>query len=199
MASGKFIADEIEREIAASMSPLSDAELKAIGDEAINVIVLRTKAGLDADRKAFKPYSDGYKKQREAMGRSSDKVDLSVSGHMQQGMISEPHDHEVSVVFLNPTEEKKAEIHNSGVDKVVSVRSHRRAVYINAKTGQRVSRKEAALDRKRKNKRVATKTEAVSTFSRHQKTPQREWFDIRNSVDVDIVQTVIEDKLKARR
>lgn len=198
MASARDIADAFDREIRDAMKPLTEPQLKVIGDEAINVIVLRTKQGIDADHKQFHEYSDGYKKHREQIGRSGTTVDLAVSGHMQQGMASMPNVQtgEVSVGFLSPAEEKKAAIHNSGVDKVVSVRSHRRSVYIDAKSGQRVSRKEAALDKKRKNKRVATKTELVDTFQRHQKTPKREWFDIRHPVDVGLVESVIVEQLK---
>lgn len=195
MASGKHISDEIEKEIAAATSRLSESQLKIVGEQAINVIVMRTKSGVDADHKQFTPYSPGYKKTRERIGRSSSTVDLAITGHMQQAMESTPGDGEVSIGFMNPLEEKKAEIHNSGVDKQVSVRSHTRSAYIDKKSGRRVSRKEAKRDSKRKNPRVMARTENVSMFQRHQVTPKREWFDIRYGADIDAVGSIIAELL----
>lgn len=192
------IARAIEHEVAEAIGELTEAELKTIGDAAVDVIVLRTKQGVDADHKPFVPYSDSYKKTRERLSRSTTTVDLAVTGHMQQAITTEPGADSVTLGFLNPNEEKKAAIHNSGVDKIVSVRSHTRNAYIDSKTGKRVSRKEAALDKKRKNKRVAVRTESVDVFERHQKTPKREWFDIRHDVDVDIVAAAVRDVLDSR-
>lgn len=199
MASGKNIADEIEREIGRALGSLTDAEMKAVGDQAINVVVLRTKAGVDADHKPFVSYSDGYKKTRERLSRSTSVVDLAVTGHMQQAMESSPRDGEVSIGFMSAAEEMKAEIHNSGVDRQVSVRSHTRSAYIDSKTGRRVSRKEAKRDSKRKSPRVVARTENVGSFQRQQRTPKREWFDIRHPRDIDAVGEAISDVLSQRK
>lgn len=201
MASGKHIADEIEREIQKAMAPFTEAELKLVGEQAISVIALRTKQGVDADHKPFTPYSDGYKKTREKLGRSSATVDLAVTGHMQQAMESRPDvaEREVNIGFMSAAEETKAAVHNSGVDKQVSVRSHTRSAYIDKKTGRRVSRQEAKRDMKRKVQRVTTRTERVDVFKRNQRTPKREWFDIRHPADTRAVEAVIEDIITNKR
>src|SRR5579884_766277 len=99
---GSSIAHAIEHEIQEAIGEFTEAELKDVGDAATAVIVLRTKQGLDADHKAFAPYSDSYKKTRERLSRSTTTVDLAVTGHMQQAITTEPGADSVTLGFLNP-------------------------------------------------------------------------------------------------
>lgn len=191
-STARDVARMIEEEIARAASPLEPEQMAAIGDLAINVITLRTKAGLDADRKPFVPYTPSYQRQREKIGRSSSTVDLSVSGHMQQGITRDAQGGEVSLHFMSPIEERKAIIHNDGVNTTVSVRSHTRRVFVNPKNGQRVSAKKA------KKSGAVQRTESVDSFRRHQRTPKREWFDIRASEDEKIIENAIDEMLSER-
>jgi len=187
----------IEEEVARATSPLEPEQMADLGDLAINVIVLRTKAGLDADRKAFVPYTPTYARQRQKIGRSA-TVDLAVSGHMQQAITKSVEGNETSLHFMSPLEERKALIHNDGVDTSVSVRSHTRSVYVNSKNGQRVSAKAAAKAKSAGQSHIVAREERVESFRRHQRTPKREWFDIRASEDEKIIENAIDEMLSER-
>lgn len=181
----------IEEEVARAAGPLEPEQMAELGDLAINVITLRTKSGLDADRKPFVPYTPTYARQREKIGRSS-SVDLSLNGHMQQAITKEVVGNETSLHFVTPLEERKALIHNEGVNTTVSVRPHTRRVFVNPKNGQRVSSKKA------KKLGAVQREERVDSFRRHQRTPKREWFDIRASEDEKILEDAIDEMLAER-
>lgn len=192
-STAKDVARMIEEEIARATSPLGTGQLASIGDLAINIIILRTRQGLDADKRPFVPYSPTYQRQRQKIGRSSSTVDLAVTGHMQQAITKSVSGNEVSLHFVSPLEERKAAIHNDGVDTTVSVRSHTRSVYVNSKNGQRVSAKAGAKAQRSGATHIAKRTETVDTFRRHQKTPKREWFDIRAADDERLIEDAIDE------
>lgn len=200
MGSPKEVADEFDAMVsgAGGVLDVDDATLLATGHQALNVILLRTKKGLDADHRRFTPYTEAYAQKREKLGRSTSTVDLAITGHMQQSATVTVHGGEAIIDFMNEREAIKAAAHNSGVDKNVYVRSHSRKTAVNIYTGQRVSTREAKLDGKRKNKKVGYRVEAVGGFQRHQFTPRREWFDIRHPQDMDIVEKAMGVAIEAR-
>jgi len=197
-STARDVARMIEEEVARASSPLEPEQMAAIGDLAINIITLRTKSGLDADRKPFVPYTPTYQRQREKIGRSSTTVDLAVTGHMQQGITKDAHGNEVSLHFVSPLEERKAIIHNDGVDTNVSVRSHTRRVFVNVRNGQRVSAKAGAKAKRQGAAHIVEREEKVTSFRRHQRTPKREWFDIRATEDEKIIEDAIDEMLSER-
>lgn len=179
--------DEVMREIEAVARgegiALSEAQLKTVGEEAIAIIVDRTKTGIDADHAKFDAYSPDYAKFREAHSRSSEKVDLAFTGAMQGAMQPVVTGDSVEIGFMSTAEEKKAEWHTHGYKKTVPVKTHARTTHINTKTGQRVSAKEAAKDKRRKVKRTEARTETVNVHERNMKLPKRDFFDIRHPKD----------------
>jgi len=60
-----------------------DSAMLELGLLAQQIITLRTKKGLDADRVPFAPYTASYGKWRASKGRSSTVVDLAFTGHTQ--------------------------------------------------------------------------------------------------------------------
>lgn len=58
-----------------------------LGLEVIDRIKTRTRAGLDVNGELFVDYSPGYAKQREAYGRGTAVVDLTVSGDMLNNLV----------------------------------------------------------------------------------------------------------------
>lgn len=170
-------------QVAEAMHGIDDDQLLALGHAALNIITLRTRAGMDADRKPFVPYSADYKKARAKKSLQTEHVDLAVTGHMIGAASVFPGQGEVTLGFNGTREANKAAAHNSGVKAQVSVRAHSRATHVNKK-GQRVSAKERRLDAKRKNKRVYQRDEKVSAHKRQMNTPERNWFDVRADDDV---------------
>lgn len=169
--------------VAEAMHGIDDGQMLALGHAALNIITLRTGAGLDADRKPFVPYSDAYKKVRAAKSLQTGHVDLAVTGHMIGAASVSPGVGEVTLGFNSAHEANKAAAHNSGVKAQVSVRAHSRDAHVNKK-GQRVSARERRLDKRRKNKRVYQRTESVSAHKRNMNLPERNWFDVRADEDV---------------
>lgn len=85
------------------------AVLQEVGEFAISLITLRTRKGLDADRKRFKPYSARYVPVRQYRGLQTDSVDLTVSGHMLGSMVpAVTGDNEVTIEFSGTREIAKA-------------------------------------------------------------------------------------------
>lgn len=198
MADADDIADEVDALVADTVKEFQQAELLAIGHQALNIIVLRTKQGMDVDHKTFVKYSPSYAKYRESHGRSASNVDLAFTGHMQQAITVSPGKGEVSLEFLSQQEAIKAAAHDHGVNSSVSVRSHTRRTAVDVKTGRRVSADEARKDRKRKSKRVGYRVESVESFQRNQRLPKREWFDVRHPSDTAIVERSLEEIIAKR-
>lgn len=177
------IAREIDKAMSEEAQKFSKDELVALGHEALDIIVLRTKAGKDADLNPFVGYTASYTQQREKAGLSS-RPDLARTGDMLGAIGPEARSGEVALRFMSAGANIKAIAHNEGVDKQVSVKLHRREVRYNSKTGQRVSAKS-------KSKYATTRTENVGTFQRHQHTPKREFFDIRHPKETDALEEAI--------
>lgn len=182
---------------------LSENQLLEIGHEVIGLIVERTQGGIDADHKTFDAYSPDYAKVREGKGLSGTTVNLDLQGHMLAAMIPVVDGKDVEIGFLNEFEAKKAAWHTGGVDKVVAVKPHSRIAYVNAKTGKRVSRQEAAKDKRRKNPKTTARIEAVELHARHQFLPKRDFISIRHPEDEkkmgEVVAVKYMDNIEARR
>jgi len=175
--------EEIEALVSGESIALSENQLMEIGNAAIAIIVDRTQAGIDADHRAFEKYSPEYAAARERKGLSSETVNLDLQGHMLQAMIPVVDGKEVDIAFLSEFEAKKADWHVQGVDKVVAVKPHSRIAYVDAKTGKRVSRQEAAKDKRRKTPKTTAREERVELHSRHQFLPKRDFISIRHDRD----------------
>lgn len=197
MASAKDVANEIDEMIDEATAPMSQAELLSIGHQTINIMVLRARQGLDIDHRPFAKYSTAYAEERAKAGYST-TPDLIRSGHMMQALIPTVGDGGVTVHYMSTAEERKADAHNQGVDSRVPVRVHRRRVAVDVHTGRRVGAAEARKDKRRKDKRVGYRIEAVETHTRNQRLPKREHFGIRHVVDEDIIQDEIVDILNRR-
>lgn len=104
-------------QIGEALHGITDAQLLELGHAMMNIIVLRTKTGLDADRKPFAPYSEAYKKVRIDHSLQVDHVDLARTGHMIQSLIVSPGAGEVVIGFGSTREATKAAAHNSGVNR----------------------------------------------------------------------------------
>lgn len=182
---------------------LSEEQLLEVGYKAIEIVVDRTQAGVDVNHKPFEKYSTEYAAAREKKGLSGETVNLDLQGHMQAAMIPIVDGKSVSVGFLSEFEAQKAQWHAQGVDKNVGVKPHTRVAYVDAKTGKRVSRQEAAKDKRRKNKRVAERSERVEAHQRHQRLPKRDFLGIRHLDDErklgEVIAAKYVENLKARR
>jgi len=64
----------------------SDA-MKKIGDEAVRMMIDRTKKGIDIDGMPFAPYSPQYIKYKSEAGRVTDPVNLQFNGEMHRSML----------------------------------------------------------------------------------------------------------------
>ncbi len=180
------------------MDQVTKQDLIELGQFATTLILTRTKRGLDADGKPFHPYTEDYAKARSSRGLSS-TPDLAVTGHMLGGMapdVTGPN--EVTVSFPSPLEATKAAVHNYGSNSTSSVSPHSRSVYVDQKSGRRVSAREVALDRKRKTKRTAERSESVTGHTRKMNTPQREFLDIRLESELNAMADAITTKLLGR-
>ena len=180
MASPTEVADEIDKYVA-HCADLTPAELLAIGHTALNVIVLRTKRGLDADHKPFAPYTPEYAARRKKSGRSGTTVDLAVTGHMQQAVIVTTHPGESHLQFMNHAEDVKAEAHNKGVHKQETVRGHSVKPYT-----RKVQRYTKAGKVRMKKQNVGGHTRLP--YQRKMDLPKREWFEVRHPHDVGMIE-----------
>jgi len=65
-------------------------------------IAARTRVGKDVEGNMFKPYSASYKLFRKKTGRTTDIVNLTLTGEMMASMTSEVlSDHEVRAFFMS--------------------------------------------------------------------------------------------------
>ena len=76
------VAQVIQGLAAVLDEPLPPEVLTEVGQAAVTMILLRTKQGIDADLKAFVPYSKPYAKVREKKHLQSAPVDLARTGQM---------------------------------------------------------------------------------------------------------------------
>ncbi len=191
------VADEIDKYVE-EVGVLSDAELLSLGHTAINVIVLRTKQGKDADHKPFVPYSAEYAERRKKSGRSATTVDLAVSGHMQQAIVPTVHPGEVHLQFMNHAEEVKADAHNQGVHKREVVKGHTvsnytRKVQRYTKNGKPMMRGGKPVTRKQE-----VQGHVRPTFMRTMNLPKREWFEVRHPHDVALIEDAVERAIQKK-
>lgn len=198
------LVKEIEATLEGGTIGLDDQQARAVGEFAIGLVIDRTKQGIDADHHAFAPYSPEYAETRKRRGRSDSTVDLALTGDMQNSMIAVPDGKGgVDVAFMSAAEEIKARAHTGGVKKTVPVKMHRRLALIDTKTGRRVTKKEAAKDKRRKKPRVAERIETVGVHDRNMNLPKRDFFDIRHPDDEakvgEVVGDFFADNIKARR
>ncbi len=181
-------------QLSQAFDSMSHAQAKIIGEAAIAIVVTRTKHGLDAGGAQFVAYTPEYALTRQKRGLQT-RPDLAVTGHMLGAMISEQTaPDEITVTFSSAREATKAAAHNDGVKSNALVPSHSRSVYINKK-GQRASRDEIARDKRRKTPRLIQRIESVSGHDRNMRTPQREFLDIRQPAELDVLAQAIEEEL----
>ena len=66
---------------------VSASAMKKIGDEAVRMMIDRTKKGIDIDGMPFAPYSPQYIKYKGEAGRVTDPVNLQFNGEMHRSML----------------------------------------------------------------------------------------------------------------
>lgn len=185
--------DKAYAELSALSEPMAPADLLEVGHFATTLVVARTKAGKDVDGQAFAEYSEAYAETRKKLGLS-DSPDLAVTGTMLGALVPRVISaDEVAIGYLDAQQEKKAAIHDSGSDAVTLVRSHSRKTVVDSK-GRRVSREEAKRDRRRKRQRTSVRVETVDSHERQMHTPKREFADIRQPAELDLVEQIIVEK-----
>lgn len=104
--------------------------LRHVQIEAIEIIRLRTRRGVDADGAAFRPYTEGYRNAKVASGRDSGIVDLTLTGALLNN--------------LQPMEirGRQAWIGFRGTHRSVSlVARGGRAAFSSVRTGREISRR----------------------------------------------------------
>jgi hypothetical protein len=72
------IIDGLAEEVAAE---IGDDVLLEAGQMAVDLVVMRTAKGLDADRQPFRTYSKGYERWKKKKGHAT-RVNLAFTGHM---------------------------------------------------------------------------------------------------------------------
>jgi hypothetical protein len=106
------VADDIKsafQQLNDAIVSVSKDTLTEVGQFAVAVITLRTRKGLDADRKKFKPYSARYIPVRQRRALQTDPVDLTVTGHMLGSIVPRvTSDDEVTLEFSGTKEIAKA-------------------------------------------------------------------------------------------
>jgi hypothetical protein len=107
---------ELQRVAADAVRVPSEATMRAIGEQAITIIALRTKAGLDADHDYFKPYVRGYAEYRRRRNLRVSPPDLAVTGQMLGAMVATPERDEVVIEFRSPKDAVKAAATNKERD-----------------------------------------------------------------------------------
>lgn len=101
----------------ATMNGAPDEVLEEVGQFATSVILLRTKKGLDADRKTFKPYSERYAKRRARKHLRIDPPDLVVKGHMLGAITPFPGNHNEIVIGFNAQHEADKAVWNTALGR----------------------------------------------------------------------------------
>lgn len=106
MAKGPFA--EAFDELNEALTEVSKAQLEEVADFAVDLIVTRTRKGIDADGQKFKSYTPKYAKVRARKHLRTDPPDLSVTGHMLGAIQAVPGADEVQLTFNNRHEIDKA-------------------------------------------------------------------------------------------
>ena len=118
MASGEDIGRQIESAIAEASKVFDEPTMLEIGYLAQNIITLRTKKGLDADRVPFAPYTKDYATWRAKKGRSATTVDLAFTGHMQGAEVVTAKTNEMTIAFGAEHQAQIAAYINDGTRKM---------------------------------------------------------------------------------
>lgn len=80
---------------------LSRQLMAKIGEYITFRIAARTRVGKDVEGQMFKPYSEGYKLFRKKTGRTTEIVNLTLTGEMMNSMTYDVvNDSEVKVFFM---------------------------------------------------------------------------------------------------
>lgn len=107
-------AAQILESIVAEASHLEPADLLELGHAALDIVLLRTKKGLNVDGQPFKSYTDPYRKQREKTGYGP-TPDLVRKGHMLgAALVRQSGADEVTVEIVDRLQSVKAASHNYG-------------------------------------------------------------------------------------
>lgn len=91
--------------VARNFGPLTDAirttkeDWYEVGVRARELILQRTRAGKDVNRRAFRPYSKGYATQRGNAGLSRVLVGLELSGQMLESIQVDAESNRVTLSF----------------------------------------------------------------------------------------------------
>lgn len=184
MSTPEEAAKAIEGISATIEGAFDDAALLEVGHFATQLVLLRTKTGLDADGKPFAPYAKDYAKTRQEHGLAAQPVDLARTGHMlgtvtpvltgDGGVEIGPH--------LSEFEAKKLAAHNAGVDKTVSIKPRRFTAYT-------VDRRFASEARAMKEGGNAYGG-LTKAYTARMRLPKRETMDIRRAEDIQAVAEV---------
>lgn len=150
-------------------------DLEDIGPAAINIVIERTKHGLDADLNRFHSYSPDYARERKEAGLTDDPVDLVRTGAMVGAMSSEVDGDVVRIGFMDPLNAIKALAHNKGVNKSVQVKSYTRT-----------------------NPKSRKATSMVMSYTRKQNLPQREFLDIRHPAELEALGQMVGGQIVGR-
>lgn len=155
--------------------PVSDADLLGIGNEAVRIVAQRTKRGADVDHHIFKPYSEGYAKERIGHSLRPFPVDLARTGRMMAALMATPQaDGSVKVGFTDEEANLRAGFHNEGVKGRTAVNEVARQVPARTNRGGY-----------RKYREGETRTlTTVHGHTRAVNLPQREFMDIRHPDEV---------------
>lgn len=168
---------------------LNESELLELGLFAERVIIERTKAGIDVDGRAFRPYSKRYATWKASKGRNVSTVDLAFTGHMLGALGQYVDSESVTLLFRGKHDAIKAAVHNFG--------SRARAT----KAAKRTARDERKKQKKwhRRAYRFVTGAKAKKiTAARNQGNPQREFLDIRMDAELDAIASVLEKPILGR-
>ena len=100
-------------------TPLPDGTLEGIGHMALDIIVTRTKMGIDADGHPFAPYAASYTKVRAAKGRRVAPPDLAMTGAMVSSATVDVQPPDTVVLkFLDRRASEIAGYHNEGTRRM---------------------------------------------------------------------------------
>jgi hypothetical protein len=104
---------ELQRAVSDVVRLPDPAIVRAIGEQAITIIALRTKSGIDADHRMFKPYVRGYADFRRRKNLRPNPPDLAVTGQMIGAMVAVPGRDEVTIEFRSAKDALKAAVNDA--------------------------------------------------------------------------------------
>lgn len=178
-------------ELAADVeSNFTAPELGFIADDALSLVVRRTKSGVDVDHNIFHPYANGYARERIKHSLRTFPVDLARTGAMigafRYDVAATPFP-SIRFGFSDPQQALKAKWHNEGAkgdDGRTAVNEFLR------------SRKESRKGRKRGPDEYAL--HVVSGHTRAVNLPKREWLDIRHPLDISTMEASVVEVYERR-